>query len=181
MSPIKQLERAPQTELKEGIADAVQGDAYLGTTEGWQQTHRERRVAQLNARHPAHRQVPGQRRRTKEEMKVTWECRKMLSTRLYLRPVIRAGPRCRTAGAFPLQSALKRSLRTEARHGGSRAGGQLSDFQTLKLSDDVDKSLYPMPITSTGNYDEVGRIRRPGRRERPRLLHLRRRCRAARH
>ena len=37
----------------------------------------------------------------------------------------------------------------------------LSDFPGLKLSDDVDKNLYPMPITSTGNYDvEVGRIRR---------------------
>ena len=37
----------------------------------------------------------------------------------------------------------------------------LSDFPGLKLSDDVAKNLYPMPITSTGNYDvEVGRIRR---------------------
>ena len=30
----------------------------------------------------------------------------------------------------------------------------------LRVADDVDANLYPMPITSTGSYDvEVGRIR----------------------
>ena len=37
----------------------------------------------------------------------------------------------------------------------------LTGFPGLTIADDVDANLYPMPITSTGNYDvEVGRIRR---------------------
>ena len=39
----------------------------------------------------------------------------------------------------------------------------LTGFPGLAIADDTDAGLYPMPITSTGNYDvEVGRIRQNG-------------------
>merc|ERR1719454_2573412 len=102
---------------------------------------------------------------TKEEMKVTWECRKMLGF-----PPL---PSAADSGKEPKVSCTAVRIPTLRAHSEAitietekpvtveAAREVLSDFPGLKLSDDVDKNLYPMPITSTGNYDvEVGRIRR---------------------
>ena len=102
---------------------------------------------------------------TKEEMKVTWECRKMLGF-----PPL---PSAADSGKEPKVSCTAVRIPTLRAHSEAitietekpvtveAARAVLSDFPGLKLSDDVDKNLYPMPITSTGNYDvEVGRIRR---------------------
>ena len=102
---------------------------------------------------------------TKGEMKVTWECLKMIgfsplpsSSDTGKEPKVSC-----TAVRIPTLRAHSEAItiETEKPVTVEAARAVLSDFPGLKLSDDVDKNLYPMPITSTGNYDvEVGRIRR---------------------
>ena len=158
---------AGMAELKEGIADAVQGDAYLEDDGRFG----SKPIANAEFAHPlAFNVIPHidkfqENGYTKEEMKVTWECRKMLGF-----PPL---PSSSDTGEEPKVSCtavrIPRSERIRKRSPSRPRSPSrwkprarcLSDFPGLKLSDDVDKNLYPMPITSTGNYDvEVGRIRR---------------------
>ena len=158
---------AGMAELKEGIADAVQGDAYLEDDGRFG----SKPIANAEFAHPfAFNVIPHidkfqENGYTKEEMKVTWECRKMLgfpplpsSSDTGEEPKVSC-----TAVRIPTLRAHSEAItiETEKPVTVEAARAVLSDFPGLKLSDDVDKNLYPMPITSTGNYDvEVGRIRR---------------------
>ena len=158
---------AGMAELKEGIADAVQGDSYLEDDGRFG----SKPIANSEFAHPlAFNVIPHidkfqENGYTKEEMKVTWECRKMLGF-----PPL---PSASDSGKEPKVSCTAVRIPTLRAHSEAitietekpvtveAAREVLSDFPGLKLSDDVDKNLYPMPITSTGNYDvEVGRIRR---------------------
>jgi len=92
---------------------------------------------------------------TKEEMKVTWETRKI----------------CGLADDFPVSCTAVR-IPTSRAHSESivalfenpvdvaAARKALEEAPGVKLVDNVDKLEYPMPITATGQYDiEVGRLR----------------------
>lgn len=92
---------------------------------------------------------------TKEEMKVTWETRKI----------------CGLAEDFPVSCTAVR-IPTARAHSESivalfdkpvdvaAARKALEEAPGVKLVDDVENLKYPMPLTATGQYDiEVGRIR----------------------
>jgi aspartate-semialdehyde dehydrogenase len=93
---------------------------------------------------------------TKEEMKVTWETRKI----------------CDLADDFPVSCTAVRIptirahsevivVETEKPIDLEAARKALEEAPGIKLLDDPDKLLYPMPLTATGSYDvEVGRLRR---------------------
>jgi aspartate-semialdehyde dehydrogenase len=93
---------------------------------------------------------------TKEEMKVTWETRKI----------------CGLADDFPVSCTAVRIptirahsevivVETEKPIDLVAARKALEEAPGVKLVDDPDKLLYPMPLTATGSYDvEVGRLRR---------------------
>ena len=104
---------------------------------------------------------------TKEEMKVTWECRKILGF-----PPIPSADDPTGADAPPKVSCTAVRIPTLRAHSEAitietvkpitpqAARDCLTGFPGLYVADDTDNELYPMPITSTGNYDvEVGRIR----------------------
>lgn len=93
---------------------------------------------------------------TKEEMKVTWETRKI----------------CSLADDFPVSCSAVRIptirahseviiMETEQPVDVEAAKKVLDEAPGVKLVDNPDKLEYPMPITATGQYDvEVGRIRK---------------------
>lgn len=93
---------------------------------------------------------------TKEEMKVTWESRKI----------------CGLADDFPISCTAVRIptirahsevivVETEKPIDLEAARKALEEAPGLKLVDNPDSLEYPMPITATGAYDvEVGRLRR---------------------
>jgi len=93
---------------------------------------------------------------TKEEMKVTWETRKI----------------CGLADDFPVSCSAVRIptirahseviiMETEEPVDIAAAKACLDAAPGVKLVDNPDKLEYPMPITATGQYDvEVGRIRK---------------------
>lgn len=93
---------------------------------------------------------------TKEEMKVTWETRKI----------------CGLADDFPISCSAVRIptirahseviiLETEQAVDIDVAMKVLSEAPGVKLVDNPGKLEYPMPITATGKYDvEVGRLRK---------------------
>jgi len=93
---------------------------------------------------------------TKEEMKVTWETRKI----------------CGLADDFPVSCTAVR-IPTSRAHSESivaifekpvdvaAARKALEEAPGVKLVDDVANLKYPMPLTATGQYDiEVGRLRK---------------------
>ncbi|KAL7447966.1 hypothetical protein ACHAWC_000242, partial [Mediolabrus comicus] len=93
---------------------------------------------------------------TKEEMKVTWETRKI----------------CGLGDDFPVSCTAVR-IPTFRAHSESiialfdkavdisAARNALDDAPGVKLVDDPDNLKYPMPLTATGQYDvEVGRLRK---------------------
>lgn len=92
---------------------------------------------------------------TKEEMKVTWETRKI----------------CDLADDFPVSCTAVRIptyrahaetiiVETEEPVDIEKAREALASSPGVKLVDDTDNSEYPMPMTATGQYDiEVGRLR----------------------
>mmetsp|Transcript_20007 Transcript_20007/g.43353 ORF Transcript_20007/g.43353 Transcript_20007/m.43353 type:complete len:409 (+) Transcript_20007:111-1337(+) len=93
---------------------------------------------------------------TKEEMKVTWETRKI----------------CGLADDFPISCTAVR-IPTSRAHSESivalfdkpvdiaAARKALEEAPGVKLVDDVENEKYPMPLTATGQYDiEVGRLRK---------------------
>ena len=93
---------------------------------------------------------------TKEEMKVTWETRKI----------------CDLADDFPVSCSAVRIptirahseviiLETKEKVDIAVAKQVLDDAPGVQLVDDPDKLEYPMPLTATGKYDvEVGRLRK---------------------
>lgn len=92
---------------------------------------------------------------TKEEMKVTWETRKICNL-----PDI---PVSCTAVRIPTYRAHSEAItiETERPVDVEKAREALANAPGVKCVDDTAKELYPMPLTATGQDDvEVGRIRK---------------------
>jgi aspartate-semialdehyde dehydrogenase len=92
---------------------------------------------------------------TKEEMKVTWESRKICG-------LADDFPVSCTAVRIPTIRAHSESIivETEKKVDVAAARKALADAPGVKLVDDVSNNQYPMPLTATGQYDvEVGRLR----------------------
>eukprot|EP01039_Chlorochromonas_danica_P003567 gene3567-3906_t len=92
---------------------------------------------------------------TKEEMKVTWECRKILNE-----PDLKVS--C-TAVRIPTLRAHAEAITLELSHPATpeEVRAELERAPGVKVVDDVANRLYPMPLTATKQFDvEVGRIRR---------------------
>ncbi len=93
---------------------------------------------------------------TKEEMKVTWECRKICS-------LPDDFPVSCTAVRIPTYRAHSEMIvvETEEAVDIDAARKAFEEAPGIKLVDDTEKELYPMPLTATGEYDcEVGRLRK---------------------
>jgi aspartate-semialdehyde dehydrogenase len=91
---------------------------------------------------------------TREEMKVTWETRKIMG--LPDLPVSCTAVRVPTLRAH----AEAVTIETEKPVTPDAAREALSRAPGVVVRDDPSKSLYPMPLTASGAYDvEVGRIR----------------------
>jgi aspartate-semialdehyde dehydrogenase len=158
---------AGMAELKAGIANAVQKDSTNLEEDG---RFGATPIANSEFAHPlAFNVIPHIDKfqangYTKEEMKVTWECRKVLGFSPIpsdqdtgLEPKISC-----TAVRIPTLRAHSEAItiKTEKPVTVEAARAALTGFPGLAIADDTANNLYPMPITSTGNYDvEVGRIR----------------------
>lgn len=93
---------------------------------------------------------------TKEEMKVTWESRKICG-------LADDFPISCTAVRIPTIRAHSESIivETEKPVDVEAAKAALASAPGVKLVDNTDKNEYPMPLTATGQYDvEVGRVRK---------------------
>mmetsp|Transcript_97 Transcript_97/g.168 ORF Transcript_97/g.168 Transcript_97/m.168 type:complete len:413 (+) Transcript_97:160-1398(+) len=93
---------------------------------------------------------------TKEEMKVTWETRKICG-------LPDDFPVSCTAVRIPTYRAHSETIivETELPVDVEAARKALEEAPGVKLVDDVKNNLYPMPLTATGQYDvEVGRLRK---------------------
>lgn len=93
---------------------------------------------------------------TKEEMKVTWEARKICG-------LADDFPVSCTAVRIPTYRAHSESIIVETEDDVDIAAARkaLEEAPGVKLVDDLDESLYPMPLTATGQNDvEVGRLRK---------------------
>ncbi|WP_207459585.1 aspartate-semialdehyde dehydrogenase [Azospirillum sp. SYSU D00513] len=91
---------------------------------------------------------------TKEEMKVTWETRKILDL-----PDL---PVSCTAVRIPTYRAHSEAITIETIEPVTAAAARavLGDAAGVKLTDDPANGVYPMPLNATGQFDvEVGRIR----------------------
>lgn len=91
---------------------------------------------------------------TKEEMKVTWETRKILGL-----PDL---PVSCTAVRIPTYRAHSEAITIETIEPVTAEAARrvLADAAGVKLVDDTANALYPMPLTATGQFDvEVGRVR----------------------
>lgn len=91
---------------------------------------------------------------TKEEMKVTWESRKIMN--------IPNLPLSCTSVRIPTLRAHSESITIETDRPctADRAREVLRSAVGVKVVDDPLKNVYPMPLTATGAFDvEVGRIR----------------------
>mmetsp|Transcript_13762 Transcript_13762/g.40731 ORF Transcript_13762/g.40731 Transcript_13762/m.40731 type:complete len:235 (-) Transcript_13762:142-846(-) len=92
---------------------------------------------------------------TKEEMKVTWETRKILEEPDM--PVSCTAVRIPTLRAHSEAITLEFDKDVDV----EEAKKLLAEAPGVKLVDEVDQNKYPMPLTATGEYDvEVGRVRR---------------------
>merc|ERR1719343_1819604 len=92
---------------------------------------------------------------TKEEMKVTWETRKICSLSDDT-PISCSAVRIPTIRAHSEVIILE----TEDKVDLKKAKQVLEDAPGVKVVDNPDKLEYPMPLTATGQYDvEVGRLR----------------------
>jgi len=93
---------------------------------------------------------------TKEEMKVTWETRKICD-------LPEDFPVSCTAVRIPTYRAHSESIvvETELPIDIAAAREALSSAPGVSLVDDLENNKYPMPLTATGKYDvEVGRLRK---------------------
>ncbi|PWC55648.1 aspartate-semialdehyde dehydrogenase [Azospirillum sp. TSO22-1] len=91
---------------------------------------------------------------TKEEMKVTWETRKILDL-----PDL---PLSCTAVRIPTYRAHSEAITVETIQPVTPDAARrvLSDAPGVKLTDDPANGVYPMPLNASGQFDvEVGRIR----------------------
>lgn len=91
---------------------------------------------------------------TKEEMKVTWETRKIME--------IPDLPVSCTAVRIPTYRAHSEAITVETIQPVTPAAARavLADAPGVKVVDDPANGAYPMPLNATGQYDvEVGRIR----------------------
>lgn len=93
---------------------------------------------------------------TKEEMKVTWECRKICGLPEDT-PISCSAVRIPTIRAHSEVIILE----TEKPADVEAARQVLEEAPGVKVVDDTEKLQYPMPLTATGQYDvEVGRLRK---------------------
>ena len=93
---------------------------------------------------------------TKEEMKVSWETRKIMDLPATF-------PISCTAVRIPIYRAHSETIviETEQKVDVEAAKKALAAAEGVKLVDDPETNTYPMPLTATGQYDiEVGRVRR---------------------
>ena len=93
---------------------------------------------------------------TKEEMKVTWETRKICG-------LPDDFPVSCTAVRIPTYRAHSESIVVETEKPVDIAAARkaLEEAPGVKLVDDTEAMQYPMPLTATGQYDvEVGRLRK---------------------
>ncbi|MBI0536031.1 aspartate-semialdehyde dehydrogenase [Roseomonas sp. KE2513] len=91
---------------------------------------------------------------TREEMKVTWETRKIMGLPDLLISCTAVRVPTMRAHAEAVTIETERPVTAEA------ARAVLSNAPGVKLVDDVTNALYPMPLTASGQYDvEAGRIR----------------------
>jgi len=93
---------------------------------------------------------------TKEEMKVTWESRKICG-------LDDDFPISCTAVRIPTIRAHSEAIivETEKPVDVAAARKALAEAPGVKLLDNTEKNEYPMPMTATGQYDvEVGRVRK---------------------
>jgi aspartate-semialdehyde dehydrogenase len=91
---------------------------------------------------------------TREEMKVTWETRKIFGA-----PDL---PVSCTAVRIPTERTHSEAIVVETEKAVTPAAARevLANAKGVKLVDDPASNLYPMPLTATEQYDvEVGRIR----------------------
>jgi aspartate-semialdehyde dehydrogenase len=91
---------------------------------------------------------------TREEMKVAWECRKIMG--------VPGLPISCTAVRIPTLRvhAEAVTIETERPVTAAAARAVLAAAAGVKVVDDVANAVYPMPLTATGQYDvEAGRIR----------------------
>jgi len=91
---------------------------------------------------------------TREEMKVTWETRKIFSE-----PDI---PISCTCVRIPTMRAHAESIvvETEKEISPEKAKEIFKNSEGLELRDDISQNIYPMPLTASKKYDvEVGRVR----------------------
>ena len=92
---------------------------------------------------------------TKEEMKVTWETRKICGLGDDI-PISCSAVRIPTIRAHSEVIIME----TEKKVDLEKARKVLDEAPGVKLVDDPETLSYPMPLTATGQYDvEVGRIR----------------------
>lgn len=93
---------------------------------------------------------------TKEEMKVTWESRKICALSDDI-PISCSAVRIPTIRAHSEVIVLETVEKVDI----DIAKQVLMDAPGVKLVDNPDKLEYPMPLTATGQYDvEVGRLRK---------------------
>jgi len=93
---------------------------------------------------------------TKEEMKVTWECRKICG-------LADDFPVSCTAVRIPTYRAHSETIivQTEEPVDVDALRKAFEEAPGIKLVDDTANEKYPMPLTATGQYDvEVGRLRK---------------------
>jgi aspartate-semialdehyde dehydrogenase len=92
---------------------------------------------------------------TKEEMKVTWESRKICGLSEDI-PISCSAVRIPTIRAHSEVIILETEKTVDLK----KARQVLEDAPGVKVVDNPDKLEYPMPLTATGQYDvEVGRLR----------------------
>ena len=93
---------------------------------------------------------------TKEEMKVTWESRKICGLSDDV-PISCSAVRIPTIRAHSEVIVLETIEKVDI----AKARQVLEDAPGVKVVDNPDKLEYPMPLTATGQYDvEVGRLRK---------------------
>lgn len=92
---------------------------------------------------------------TKEEMKVTWETRKICGLSPDL-PISCTAVRIPTLRAHSEVIVMETSQKIDLQ----KARAILEEAPGVELVDDPSQNLYPMPLTATGNYNvQVGRLR----------------------
>ena len=91
---------------------------------------------------------------TREEMKVVWETRKIFGDKNI--------PISCTCVRIPTMRVHSESIIVETKKAvnPSELRKQLENVKGIKVKDDIENEVYPMPLTATEKYDvEVGRIR----------------------